>query len=55
MAAIRPVDNSLRDLIKEDVYRQILGEMNRKYEVMEKYITLLHLLILAQVMGMEWF
>ena len=39
MAAIRPVDNALRDQIKEDLYRQILGEMNRTYEVMEKYIN----------------
>ena len=39
MAAIRPVDNALREQIKEDLYRQILGEMNKTYEVMEKYIN----------------
>ena len=37
--SIQPENNQLRELIKEDEYRLILGEMNKSYEVMEQYIN----------------
>ena len=39
MTAIRPIDNDLNSLIKRDLYRSTLNDINQDYENMETFIS----------------